>query len=96
MCGADPHTVAQASWTLRDLARCRNSEGDQARAHASRKAPAKTREEQLVTLEQVAERARLHAKHLQRIEAGTANPSLASLVAIASAYKMTLAELFGG
>ena len=36
----------------------------------------------------------LHAKHVQRVEAGTANVTLATLVAMVLAYKVPLRVLF--
>ncbi len=44
--------------------------------------------------EHAAEKAGLHAKHVQRMEAGNANPTLASIVALAVAYGVGLDALF--
>ena len=44
--------------------------------------------------EAAAESMGIHAKHLQRIEQGTANLTFATLVAICAAYKLPLAALF--
>jgi ribosome-binding protein aMBF1 (putative translation factor) len=46
--------------------------------------------------EDLAERASLDAKHVQAIEAGQANITFASLVGIAKALGVKLAELFKG
>ncbi len=44
--------------------------------------------------EAAAERSNLSPKHLRRLELGQANATLASLVACARAYRVTLADLF--
>src|SRR3954464_2206087 len=44
--------------------------------------------------EAAAEAMGLHAKHLQRLEAGTANATLATLVAVVLVYKVPLRALF--
>jgi transcriptional regulator with XRE-family HTH domain len=46
------------------------------------------------TQEDVAERADLDAKHLQEIERGSVNATVATLLGIARALKVTLADLF--
>lgn len=47
-----------------------------------------------LTQEEAAEQAGIHDKYLSKVEVGTANPSLGVLVALASAYKVELRELF--
>jgi transcriptional regulator with XRE-family HTH domain len=47
-----------------------------------------------LTQENTAERARLDYKHFQAIEAGSSNVTVASLVGIAKALRVTLADLF--
>lgn len=37
----------------------------------------------------------IHAKHLQRVELGTANVTISTLIAIAIAYKVAMDSLFG-
>lgn len=46
------------------------------------------------TLETAAEAVGMHAKHLQRIENGTVNITLKTLVAIVLAYGVSLADIF--
>lgn len=53
-----------------------------------------TREQKHLTQEEAAERIGIHPKHLGRIEGGTINLTLATLVAIAMGYGVTLANLF--
>ncbi|ATB44840.1 transcriptional regulator [Corallococcus macrosporus DSM 14697] len=38
----------------------------------------------------------LHPKYMPRLEGGTANPTVATLVAASMAYKVPLRELFPG
>jgi uncharacterized protein len=52
------------------------------------------REDRALTQEEAAETIGLHAKHLQRLESGLANVTLATLVAIAFAYRTPLKGLF--
>ena len=52
------------------------------------------RDERALTQEKAAERAHLDPKHWQEIEAGRINVTVASLVGIARAFKVKLAELF--
>jgi transcriptional regulator with XRE-family HTH domain len=52
------------------------------------------REDRGFTQEGAAESIGLHAKHLQRLESGLANVTLATLVAIAHAYRIPLRSLF--
>ena len=47
-----------------------------------------------LSLETASERIGIHAKHLQRIETGRANVTIATLVAITVAYETSLRELF--
>lgn len=47
-----------------------------------------------LTQEQAAERARLDTKHWQDIEGGKTNPTLATLVGVAKALDVSLADLF--
>lgn len=54
------------------------------------------RQERGLTQEQAAERAALDAKHFQAIEGGRTNVTMASLVGIARALGVRLAELFEG
>lgn len=49
-----------------------------------------------LTQEDAANRAQLDAKHYQAVEAGRTNPTLATLVAIAKAFDVTLSGLFKG
>jgi transcriptional regulator with XRE-family HTH domain len=49
-----------------------------------------------LTQEQVAELARLDAKHMQAIEMGRENVTMATLVAISKALGVKLADLFSG
>jgi DNA-binding XRE family transcriptional regulator len=49
-----------------------------------------------LTQEEMADRAHLDAKHLQTIEHGKTNPTLATLVAIADALDVTLSVLLRG
>jgi transcriptional regulator with XRE-family HTH domain len=44
--------------------------------------------------EAAAERIGIHAKHLQRIETGSVNVTIATLVAVAVAYSVPLLRLF--
>jgi transcriptional regulator with XRE-family HTH domain len=44
--------------------------------------------------EQAAEMMGLHPKYMPRLEGGTANPTVATLVAASVAYKVPLRELF--
>jgi transcriptional regulator with XRE-family HTH domain len=52
------------------------------------------REKQGLTQEQAAEAIGVHPKSMPRIEGGTANPTVATLVAASVAYKVPLRELF--
>lgn len=52
------------------------------------------RKEKGLTQEQAAESIGIHAKHLERLERGIVNPTLATLVAIAMGYRVSLASLF--
>lgn len=52
------------------------------------------RKEAGLSQEAAAERAYLSPKHLRRLELGQANATMASLVACARAYRVTLADLF--
>lgn len=56
----------------------------------------KVREERGLTQEQAAEKAAIHAKHIGVIEGGKANPTFASLVALAFAYEVSLEAFFDG
>ncbi len=47
-----------------------------------------------LTQEQAAERAKLDYKHFQAVETGSINVTVASLVGIAKALRVNLAELF--
>jgi DNA-binding XRE family transcriptional regulator len=47
-----------------------------------------------LTQEKAAEAAGIHPKHLQRIELGSANVTIATLVALTHAYKVSLRDLF--
>ncbi len=51
---------------------------------------------QKLTLEAAAEKMELDLKHLQKVEAGVLNPTLVTLVRIASGLGVTVATLFGG
>jgi transcriptional regulator with XRE-family HTH domain len=52
------------------------------------------REQRGLTQEQAAELMGVHPKSMPRIEGGTANPTVATLVAASEAYKVPLRELF--
>jgi transcriptional regulator with XRE-family HTH domain len=52
------------------------------------------REERALTQEQAAERIGLHSNHLQRLERGAANVTLATLVAVSLAYGVSIRSLF--
>jgi transcriptional regulator with XRE-family HTH domain len=52
------------------------------------------REERGLTQEQAAELMGVHPKSMPRIEGGTANPTVATLVAASVAYKVPLRDLF--
>jgi len=52
------------------------------------------REERALTQEQAAEQIGLHSNHLQRLERGAANVTLATLVALSLAYRVTVRSLF--
>ena len=54
------------------------------------------REGRTLTQEQAAELAGLHAKHLSVIENGGVNVTFSSLVALALAYRVSLAAFFEG
>lgn len=54
------------------------------------------REERDLTQEQAAELAGLHAKHLSVIENGGVNVTIASMVALALVYKVSLSAFFEG
>lgn len=54
------------------------------------------RSEAGLTQEKVAEKAKLDPKHLQAIEAGQVNVTVASLVGLAKALRVKLADLFEG
>jgi transcriptional regulator with XRE-family HTH domain len=50
--------------------------------------------ERKLTQKAAAERAKLDEKHWQEIESARTNPTLATLVGVAHALKVTLSELF--
>jgi len=52
------------------------------------------REGRALTQEQAAEQIGLHSNHLQRLERGAANVTLATLVAVALAYRVSIRSLF--
>jgi transcriptional regulator with XRE-family HTH domain len=54
------------------------------------------REAKGLTQESAADAAQLDAKHLQDIEYGRTNPTVASLSGLAQAYGVTLSQLFEG
>lgn len=54
------------------------------------------RHEAELSQEEAASRAGLDAKHLQTIEAGRTNPTVATLVGLARSLGVTLSELFEG
>ncbi len=47
------------------------------------------------TIERAAEAMQIEPSHLKRLEAGTANPTLALLVTAAKAFRVSLLELLG-
>lgn len=49
-----------------------------------------------LTLEQAAERTNIDWKHLQKIEAGSVNVTMLTLVRIAEGYKVAVGALFDG
>ena len=77
-------------WSNKTLARAVEKElarlGERCRA---------LRIERELSQEQAAEKAHLHANHIRRIENARGNPTVATMVALARAYKVSLAELFG-
>lgn len=52
------------------------------------------RQERGLTQEQAAESIGVHPKHMIKMEQGSANLTVATLVAVAVAYKVPLRELF--
>jgi DNA-binding XRE family transcriptional regulator len=50
--------------------------------------------ERKLTQEQAAEAIGVHPKHMIKMEGGSANPTVATLIAVAVAYKVPLRELF--
>jgi len=52
------------------------------------------REERALTQERAAEQVGLHSNHLQRLERGAANVTLATLVALSLAYRVSLRSFF--
>ena len=56
----------------------------------------KLRDDQDLTQEEAAGRAKIDPKHFQAIEAGRVNVTVASLLGIARCLKVTLSELFEG
>jgi len=52
------------------------------------------REERVLTQEQAAEQIGLHSNHLQRLERGAANVTLATLLAVSLAYGVSIRSLF--
>ena len=54
----------------------------------------KLRKDKDLSLEQASEQIGIHSKHLQRVELGTANVTIATLVAVSVAYGIPLAKLF--
>lgn len=52
------------------------------------------RAQQAMTQAEAAEKAGLHAVYVARVERGTANPTVASLVALAHAYGVSFGALF--
>lgn len=53
------------------------------------------REERELSREAAAEKSGLSVRHLKRMEAGTTNVTLSSLVALARAYGCAVRDLFG-
>ena len=47
-----------------------------------------------LTQEQAAEIIGIHPKYMPRLEGGTANPTVATLIAASAAYKVPLRDLF--
>jgi len=54
------------------------------------------RQKRNLSQEAAAEMIGIHSKHLQRVELGSANVTISTLVAIASAYRTSLACFFSG
>jgi transcriptional regulator with XRE-family HTH domain len=52
------------------------------------------REKRGLTQEQAAEKAGVHPKHIVRVEGGAANVTIATLVALSTAYDTRLRDLF--
>jgi len=48
-----------------------------------------------LTQEALAARAKLDSKHVQSIEAGVGNPTLATLLALAGSLNTSISDLFG-
>ncbi|MGH7286097.1 MAG: helix-turn-helix domain-containing protein [Polyangiaceae bacterium] len=70
---------------------------DAAIRRASKKIGARLRAlrtERGLTLEMAAERAGLHDKHVQRVETGETNMTIATLIALTRTYEVDLVELF--
>jgi transcriptional regulator with XRE-family HTH domain len=63
------------------------------RAHLGRRLRA-VRERKGLTQEQAAEQIGIHPKHLGRVEGGTGNPTISTLIALALAYGVRLPALF--
>ena len=88
--GKSPHTHGPSEiWRRRAAKRAikkeQQSVGERLRA---------LREERGLSQEEAAEQIGIHAKHLQRLEAGTGNATVATLVAVTVAYKITPGTLF--
>jgi transcriptional regulator with XRE-family HTH domain len=54
----------------------------------------KVREGKGLTQEQAAEQIGIHPKHLGRVEGGTGNPTISTLIALSLAYGVRLPALF--
>jgi len=54
------------------------------------------RKQQHWTIEKASEEFQIEPSHVKRLEAGSANPTLALLVSIATAFDLSLLELLGG
>jgi transcriptional regulator with XRE-family HTH domain len=51
------------------------------------------RQKRGLTMEECADRARLHGRHWQKVEAGEVNATLATLLRIADVFGVSVAEL---
>ncbi len=82
-------TYRSKARTIRGLAGCQKRLGQRIRRLRKESDPP-------LSQEALAGKAQLDAKHLQTLEAGVANPTLASLLALSRALGVSLSELMDG